>query len=503
MEPIIQKFLNTIAYGYGVTDSFGEIKYSNAFLLEMLQFESFEDLENRSIYEFISSCDASDIRTQIGGMLRIEEFIEEICINIIRKDNSQIPVLLKAALITNPVNQKDTISYSFFYIPKHKEYERKLLQKHQTQKKQIFELSWLNRSIIENESFCIVKTDIKGNYTYMNPYMCKLLGVKALDYIGKHSFSLIIPEDHALCLETVNKCIADPSQIQRVVLRKPSPLGIIYNHWEFSLVSDDYGNLSEFLCVGHDITPIIKKQESLERLVVLMEEQNKKLQNFTYIISHNIRSHVANLDGVLSVIDPSDSADAILGFGHLKTSIASLDETIHHLNAIIVIQSTTNLPLSKVLIKKEIGRVLKLVENPKRTLPIRFIIPIDDSDFLVTNPAYLESMLYNLMSNAVKYCSPLRDAVIEIKLTSENGFKVLSIRDNGLGIDLPQHKESIFGMYKTFHGNNDSRGLGLFIVKNQIESLKGKVEVESIIGTGSTFKLFFPIKDNTRLKKII
>ena len=73
-----------------------------------------------------------------------------------------------------------------------------------------------------------------------------------------------------------------------------------------------------------------------------------------------------------------------------------------------------------------------------------------------------------------------------------NGYKVLSITDNGLGIDLERYKDRLFGMYKTFHGNKDAKGLGLFITKAQIETMKGKIEVESTVGEGTTFRILLP-----------
>ena len=107
------------------------------------------------------------------------------------------------------------------------------------------------------------------------------------------------------------------------------------------------------------------------------------------------------------------------------------------------------------------------------------------------NPAYLESIILNFLSNAVKYSHPQRTPVISFDLFHENNKPVLSITDNGIGIDLKRNGDKLFGMYKTFHGNPDARGIGLFITKNQIEFMGGHVEAESELNVGSTFKIFF------------
>lgn len=106
------------------------------------------------------------------------------------------------------------------------------------------------------------------------------------------------------------------------------------------------------------------------------------------------------------------------------------------------------------------------------------------------NPAYLESILLNFIFNAIRYSHPERPPLIELTCQQE-GQVVLTIKDNGIGMDLEKHGAELFGMYKTFNGNADSRGVGLFISKNQIDAMGGKVTVASEFGTGTTFEIYF------------
>ena len=121
------------------------------------------------------------------------------------------------------------------------------------------------------------------------------------------------------------------------------------------------------------------------------------------------------------------------------------------------------------------------------------IIDVDKDLELKVIPAYWESVLLNLTSNALKYRSPERKARIRISNEREGNYQVLSVQDNGLGIDLTRYGDKIFGMYKTFHQNEDARGIGLFITKNQIEAMGGKIESQSEVGLGSQFKVYIPI----------
>ncbi|MDO7743936.1 MAG: ATP-binding protein, partial [Pedobacter sp.] len=100
-------------------------------------------------------------------------------------------------------------------------------------------------------------------------------------------------------------------------------------------------------------------------------------------------------------------------------------------------------------------------------------------------------IILNLLTNALKYKSPDRQLEIDLSFYQSGRYKVLIFKDNGLGIDLDAQGDKIFGMYKTFHGNADAKGMGLFIVKSQIEALGGKIEVESRLNESTTFKVYF------------
>lgn len=348
------------------------------------------------------------------------------------------------------------------------------------------------RSIIENNSFYIIKTDLEGRYTYLNPFFCKMLSLNAEEWIGKESLSLILPVDHAICIETVGLCFADPDTSNWVILRKPIPGGVISTQWEFKVLKDEFGNPCELLCIGHDITPLILRQEELRSMVDVAAEQNKRLVNFTYIISHNIRSHVANIIGILNITE--DLGDNELALEMIQESTSNLDETLHNLSDIISIQANTSLPISQLNVYHEISRVAQninvLITEAETTIVYHF----EPSLVLKTNPAYFESIVLNLITNALKYKAPQRPLRIELDLYREGNYMVMIFKDNGLGIDLEKYRDQLFGLYKTFHNNKDARGLGLYIVKTQIEAMNGKIEVESQPGIGTAFKIYFAQK---------
>ena len=107
------------------------------------------------------------------------------------------------------------------------------------------------------------------------------------------------------------------------------------------------------------------------------------------------------------------------------------------------------------------------------------------------NKANLESIFLNLITNAIKYRSPDRNLIIKVSTSNEGGRTKMSVKDNGLGIDLKKHSHKLFGLNKTFHRHPEAKGLGLFMTKNQIESMGGNITAESEIDKGSNFIVTF------------
>ncbi len=350
------------------------------------------------------------------------------------------------------------------------------------------------KSIIDNQSFYIAKIDLQGRYSFVNNFFCQAMGQNAEELFNGNSMESIVVEDHQACRDTAVKCFAQPNVNHRVRLRKKTPKGIIYNIWDFNGITNESGDVIEILCIGYEITELIEKQKQLQNLTDVAAEQNERLQNFTYIISHNVRSHVGNLKGMMALIyEGTDNRENMVEYlGFLKIAINGLDETISNLNEIVSAQNSINLPQKTILLneylEKSITNISDAVTNSKAVIHNQ--IPQDATIDIF--PAYLDSILLNMLTNAIKYKSPERFPEIYVNFYQENEYKVLSFKDNGIGIDLEKNKDKLFGMYQTFHGNSDAKGLGLFITKTQIEGMKGKIEVESEVGKGTTFKIYLP-----------
>ena len=241
-----------------------------------------------------------------------------------------------------------------------------------------------------------------------------------------------------------------------------------------------------------DITAQKEKELELVKTMKLYSEKNSQLLNFSHIVAHNLNSHAGNLKLLLDMIDAENkNTENSEAFSYLRTVSDDLNKTITDLSQIVNIQNNINIVVKPLNLNNYLKKVLNVVSayNYRNLGTIINNIPKDA--IINFNPAYLESVLLNFCTNAIKYAHPDRDLIIEFNFFIENGKKVFTITDNGLGIDLKKHGHLLFGMYKTFHKHEDSHGIGLYITKNQIESMNGAVSVESAVGVGSTFTVTF------------
>jgi signal transduction histidine kinase len=173
----------------------------------------------------------------------------------------------------------------------------------------------------------------------------------------------------------------------------------------------------------------------------------------------------------------------------------NLLETLENLNEVVDINTNVHLDKKPVPLKNKIDRVVHNLSAYLGNHNAEVTNSVCESIEIQVIPAYIDSILINFITNAVKYKDPERDARITFSAKSDKGYTVLSVADNGLGIDLEKYGDKLFGMYKTFHEHCDARGIGLYITKNQIEAMNGKVSVESEVGIGTTFKIYFNEKN--------
>ncbi len=242
-----------------------------------------------------------------------------------------------------------------------------------------------------------------------------------------------------------------------------------------------------------DITSVKEAEVALQTSFDLVNEQNKRLLNFSYIVSHNLRSHSSNIDGITALISGAESdKERNEMIELLKKVVLNLNDTLYNLNNVVNIQTSINLVKEPLNLRDYLSKTIYTLEAQILNMKADVLNEVSKDVYVNFNRAYLESVLLNLLSNAIRYSHPSRtpSVVISCEPVGTAGC-ILSVKDNGVGIDLVKNGSKLFGLNQTFYGNSGARGFGLFITKNQAEAMGATIDVKSTLGEGSTFKIFF------------
>lgn len=242
-----------------------------------------------------------------------------------------------------------------------------------------------------------------------------------------------------------------------------------------------------------DITEGKVVRKELQRLVDELTKTNNDLQQFSYITSHNLRGPVTNLISMTELIDLETISDArnLSLIKGIQASSSQLNETLNDLINILIIKSSPNLPMEEIDLASVCERVLKSIACKIEAARAQFQIDFEGAPTLRFNVAYLESILLNLCSNALKYASPHRDPVVLIKSARQNKQTILTFTDNGIGMNMNKVRDRIFGLHQRFHNHPDSKGIGLYLIHAQLSTLGGSISVDSQEDIGTTFTLVF------------
>ncbi|MDR3693573.1 CHASE3 domain-containing protein [Mucilaginibacter sp.] len=233
--------------------------------------------------------------------------------------------------------------------------------------------------------------------------------------------------------------------------------------------------------------------EERTKMVSDLMLRNMDLEQFAYIISHNLRAPVANIIGASSVLNDNDLslADKQTIFEGINVSVTRLDEVVKDLNHILQVKGDINETKEIVHFSTLVEEIKSSIQNLIGKYNIEITYDFSAIDGFLTLRGYLYSIFYNLISNSIKYRRKEIHSIIEVKSRLVNNKLELTFSDNGMGINLKKNRDQVFGLYKRFHSIAEGKGLGLFMVKTQVQALGGKISVESLENEGTEFKIEF------------
>jgi signal transduction histidine kinase len=243
-----------------------------------------------------------------------------------------------------------------------------------------------------------------------------------------------------------------------------------------------------------EVTARTKSEEELARIATDLIQRSSDLQQFAYIVSHNLRAPIANIIGLLNVlIGNISNAEQSTIHRFLFNSAEKLDEIVKDLNNILQTKHEVTEINETFLLSEMVSNLKSSFGNLIEKENAQILTDFSAIDEITTIKSYLNSILYNLIQNSIRFKHPDRSPVIEIKTTKDAEKIRISIKDNGIGIDMKKHGNKIFGLYKRFHPSTLGKGIGLFMVKTQVEALGGNISINSTPNAGSEFIIELPI----------
>lgn len=331
------------------------------------------------------------------------------------------------------------------------------------------------------------------NIIFVNEAFTKMTGYKPKEVIGKSPIMFAGPKADMKELEKLSNAIQKYKEcfIETISYKKNGS-----EYWvNFSMipVTNKDGEHTHWISIQRDVTKEKEQQSEREQLIRELTQNNKDLKQFSYITSHNFRAPLSNLTGLLNLLDdvPVENEELQEILNGFRRSTQLLNETIDDLVKVVIIKDNPSILKESVSIIEIFENVFFQLSNQINLHKPNLKIEIDPELCITINKAYMESIILNLVSNALKYRSPEKTPKITIKAFDKDNFVNLVIKDNGIGIDLEKNHDKIFGLYQRFHDHPDSKGLGLYLVKSQIEAMGGSIEVESQVNKGTQFTLTF------------
>lgn len=355
------------------------------------------------------------------------------------------------------------------------------------------------KALVNNNPDIISKIDKDYIYRFVNESIVSVRGLQPKDYINKSIFEMYADADNAAVFKLkIDEVLAENKEINfQSTLNINNHLSIYQN--KMIPIADENNNPEAVLIVARNITSEIQFENELknsinnfQKLSEKLSLKNEKLEEFTFIVSHNLRAPIGNLTALSSLFEQeNDAEEKSKIFKKIKAVNEKLQETIDNLSFVLNNKENEQLPIEHLSFKDEWNSILISLSSIIKEKNVSFKADFKDCEMVDFPKAYLESILLNLTTNAIKYSSPDRAPLIQIKTAKQNGKVHLTFSDNGLGIDLAKYKHRLFGLNQVFHNHNDSKGVGLFLVKSHIEQLGGSINVESEIGVGTTFYIQF------------
>lgn len=351
----------------------------------------------------------------------------------------------------------------------------------------------LLESVIINTGDGVMITDLSKplKVIYTNEAFNRMSGYTSLQMKGKSPETLFGALTNKEEFNKVKRALEKAMPIETELVQYTSAGKPYWVHMQIIPVYNRKNELTNFVAIQRDVTQRKKMEIERERITQDLMDRNKELEQFTYIISHNLRAPLANIIGLSSLMqEENDERSNQLFAKELQHASEKLDSIIQDLNKILRSKNTNFLQKEEIQLEPLMKEVLEGIVPGEH---VKIYYDFSALPHVVSVKTYMYSIFLNLISNSIKYRRPNVDCEISVVAQAKEHKAEIVFSDNGLGIDLSKYGHKVFGLYKRFHPHIDGKGMGLFMVKTQAQALGGAVSLDSSPSQGTRVRLELPI----------
>ena len=346
---------------------------------------------------------------------------------------------------------------------------------------------------LQQASFGGIGIHDKGMILDCNQGLCDISGYSREELVGSNGLRLIAPEWRDLVMEKILSGYEKPYDVEGE--RKDGTRFSLEVQAKNIPYQGKMIRVTEFRDITQRKLTEIKIKDQNSKLLAITEDlkrKNEQLEEFTQIVSHNLRSPVGNILTLLSFFETTDKEEEKAEYlSLLKESGFTTQQTLHELNEVLKIKQNKQIPRQELQFEKVLQHVKSMLSAKITEVSAVIVSDFSQAPTIVYPNIYLESIFLNLLSNSLKYIHPDRKPEVFFRSFHSNSNIILEVRDNGLGINLERYGHQVFKLHKTFHKHPESRGIGLFMIKNQIETLGGEISIASQVDKGTTIFVNF------------
>ena len=352
---------------------------------------------------------------------------------------------------------------------------------------------------IEQSSASIVISDVEGKIEYVNPAFTKLTGYSFAESIGQNPRILKTGHTPDSEYEHLWDNLTHHKEWSGEFCNKKKN-GELY--WEYAVISpvlNEVGVITNYVAVKENITVQKKLQEEQSRLTADLIKRNHDLEKFSYVLSHNIRGPLSNILGLKNAIlrGKADNVEQNL-LQTISSSAESMDQVIREVTQVININKLSLEEKSYInfeaILNSVTGNIEKFINDNQAIIESDF----SKAPSCYSLETYINSIFYHLTVNALKFSKQGLPAKIQIWSEILDNKTIIHFKDYGIGIDLNRYGKSIFGLYKRFQLNIEGRGIGLYLVKSQVDFLGGDIEIKSELYEWTEFIISLPNEDSVQ-----